>query len=29
MANEESRRGYQKFTPHVECGYREVFAIVQ
>ena len=29
MANEGWRRGYQKFTPHVESGYREVFTIVQ
>ena len=29
MANEDWRRGYQKFTPHVESGYREVFTIVQ
>ena len=29
MANEDWRRGYQKFTPYVESGYREVFTIVQ
>jgi hypothetical protein len=29
MANEDWRRGYQKFAPHVESGYREVFTIVQ
>ena len=29
MANEEWRQGYQKFTPHVESGHREIFTIVQ
>lgn len=29
MANQEWRSAYQKFTPHVETGYREIFTIVQ
>jgi len=29
MSNESWRNAYQKFTPHVESGYREIFTIVQ
>ena len=29
MANQEWRNAYQKFTPHVESGYREIFTVVQ
>jgi NIPSNAP len=29
LANQEWRSAYQKFTPHVESGYREIFTIVQ
>ena len=29
MADQAWRSAYQKFTPHVESGYREVFTIVQ
>jgi hypothetical protein len=28
MSNDEWRAWYQKFTPHVESGYREIFTIV-
>ena len=29
MGNQEWRDAYQKFTPHVESGYREIFTVVQ
>jgi hypothetical protein len=29
MAETKWREAYQKFTPHVESGYREIFTIVQ
>lgn len=29
MASQEWRNAYQKFTPHVDSGYREIFTIVQ
>ena len=29
MTNQDWRKAYQKFTPHVESGYREIFTIVQ
>jgi len=28
MSNDQWRAWYQKFTPHVESGYREIFTIV-
>lgn len=28
-ANDEWRKWYQKFTPHVESGYREIFNVVE
>jgi hypothetical protein len=29
MGNQEWRKAYQGFTPHVESGYREIFTIVE
>ena len=29
MTHQEWRSAYQKFTPHVDSGYREVFTIVE
>jgi len=29
MSNNDWRAAYQKFTPYVESGYREIFTIVE